>query len=410
HNEIKLINLAPWIYNRKRYYNREHPSYHPDTSQYLNYWENEEKKIIEGVSILDQEGTNTEYDSNKPGGYRFLIPQHYWYINYCFIQHLPDPASPPTTIMPDLRDIDLYWFYIFLIALGFSGFTEDNEYSCHYLLERYEKHLEPGSKITFDLTPKEKKLWASIKPEVTNSKGYKKYIDPIEYLKKTFDRPLGNIIYSNDMYNIADMEVRGNGKSYRMMGLISHAFNFFGARTFEEYLKVKKGPTICVGSANSSKSGELLQKFQFSQNMLIDNFGAYIDDNENFTPGFFHKETSGVISSGNEKNPYRHQYKIKKGIFLKKAGTWTNIVHQSYADNPEAFVGQRSILMLEDEFGLNDNAIKCARADNSVMRMTGVKMGIAVKSGTGGNIFKVQQAREIFYNPTDYGYISLPDL
>lgn len=418
-SNINIIKLAPFIYNRGNFLFREHPNYHPDSSQYMPYWENEEVKSIEGYWGLDQTekrtdneielGVKQEYDPNSKGGWRFMTPQHYWYTNYCFIQHLPNPDEPPITIMPDIRDIDWYWFYIFLIASGFSGFELDDKYSCHYLLNRYEKSLKPSSKITFDLTPKEKKTWKRIKSTLTDINGnYKKYRDPIEYLNDTHEKPLGNILYQNNMYNIVDLEARGGGKSYRMMGVLSQAFNFFGARTFDQYLNIKKGPTLCVGSALSTKSGELLNKFMFSQSQLVDNFGHYqLEDN--FLPGFFHKETSGVMSTGNEKNPYRHQYKIKVGKTWKKEGTWTNIIHNSYDNNPEAFVGQRATLMLEDEFGINPLAIKCARADNTVMKMSGVKMGIGIKSGTGGNVTKIQGAKEIYYHPDDYGYLRLED-
>lgn len=407
----KIVKLAPYIYNRNNFYFRDHPVLHPSTTAYDAYWEAELKKIIEGFWGLDQAGktNNDDYDPNLPGGYRYITPQQYWYVNYTFIQHLPNQDSPPITQMPDLRDIDWYWFAVVFTAMGFSGFTDDEDYSCHYLLERYHKHLQPNSNITFDLTPKEKKLWATIKPNILKKDGtYKSYKNPIDYLLQTFDSPKGLPLYQNPMKNVSDLEARGGGKTYRMMGLLSHTYNTFGAKTVDDYWNMKKGPTLCVGSIDSGKSASLLAKFEFSQNMLIDNFGAWVDD-ENFIPGYFHKEHSGVLSVGNEKNQYRHVYKAKKGNIWKKYGTWTSILHRTYENNPEAFVGNRSILMLEDEFGLNYHATKCAHADNTVMKMSGVKMGIAVKSGTGGNITKIQQAKEIFYHPDDYDYIRLED-
>lgn len=409
-NGHNIVSLAPYIYNAKNFLFRDHPKYHPDSSNYLPYWDNEAKKAIEGFWGLDQKGktNDDQFDPSLPGGWRFITPQHYWHINYCFLQHLPDPKSPPITQLADFRDIDTYWFYLYLIACGFSGFYGDENRNCHYLLKRYEDCLTSKNKH-FTLTPKEKDLWDSIQDTIKKPDGsYKKYISPLYYLKSTFSKPMGSIIYENPMYNMADLEARGSGKTYRLIAVASQAFNFFGARTFDQYLKVKKGPTICVGSALSSKSGGLLKKFEFSQNMLVDNFGEW-DDGVTFIPGYFHKETSGVISSGNEKNPYRHEFKAKKGKTWKKAGTFTSIVHQSYENNPEAFVGNRSILMIEDEFGLNENAEKCAHADNTVMKMSGVKMGIAVKSGTGGNILKVKGAKAIFYNPDDFGYLKLED-
>jgi len=407
----KILRITPWIYNRNNFYYRDHPVIHPDSTLYDQYWESELEKIINGFWGLDQTdlSNNDKYDSSKPGGYRYMIPSHYWYTNYTFIQHLPDADSVPMTQMPDLRDIDWYWFYVLFCCMGFSGFKNDMNNTCHYLVKRYEDHLKPNSKVTFDLTPKEKKLWNSIKLNITKKDGsIKKYINPLKYLNSTFDKPLGLPLYQNPMSNMADLEARGSGKTYRMMGVLSHAYNTFGARTVEDYWKVKKGPTLCVGSIDSGKSASLLSKFEFSQNLLIDNFGAWQDD-DTFTPGYFHKEYSGTLTVGNEKNQYRHVYKAKKGNVWKKYGTWTSILHRTYEGNAEAFVGNRSIWMIEDEFGLNYHATKCARADNTVMKMSGVKMGVAIKSGTGGNITKIQEAREIFYNPDDFNYYRLED-
>lgn len=773
-NINNIPDLAPWIYNRPNYYSRNHPIYHPDSSDYDKYWDAQLEKIIYGCFVLDQPGkTNDDtYDPKLPGGYRYVVPQHYWYINYIFLQHLPAGEVTPITQLADLRDIDLYWFYCFFKAWGFSGFTDDDNYSCHYLLERYEKHIKPNSNITFDLTPKEKILWDSIKDTELkkNKKEFKKYVDPVFYLKQNFKKPLGKPLYTNPKKNLTDLEARGSGKqlnldtklrtkqgwiplrdinvgdkvigsdgkettvtfksipeiakyyritlrdgrtidacedhqwkifnkniktsdkyrvyktkelfksyynlrfdskhykkynekktvkqfnyaipnvkpvelpeqnlpidpyilgcligdgcllqskvsitnadisiieyfekwciknnytyslhdekskaitlnitdknngglknknsfinilkdiglygkksenkfipfiylnssieqrkellkglidtdgyntgtyieyttsssnlskdvqelvrslgygcsyktkktnsldsnrisiftndniskldrkcftninvskvgkskwdktyivniepvndqlgacisvdnsdntyviqdyivthnTYKQIAVLSHTYNTFGAKTVDEFWNTKKGLPICVGSADSGKSGSLLSKFEFSQNMLSDNFGAYTDAaTEKFYPGFFHKEHLGTLNVGNEKNQYRHVYKIKKGNSWKKQGTWTSILHRTYEGNSEAFVGNRSILMLEDEFGLNENAVKCARADNNVMIMSGQKIGTAIKSGTGGNIIKVLGAKQIFYNGADYNYVTFPDV
>ena len=408
-----IISLAPWIYNRPNYYCRDHPKYHPDTNDYQIYWDEQLRRSIYGYWVLDQENKKADdiYDPSLSGGWRFLIPQHYWYITFVFLQHLPKGALSPITQLADLRDIDLFWFYNYFIALGFSGFDGDDEISCHELLGRYELHMKVGSNLTFDLTPKELELWNDIKDtELKSSNGnIKKYMHPLDYLSQTFTKPLGKPLYTNTLFNISDLESRGSGKTYRLLGILSHAYNTFGAKSIKDFWTVKKGPTLCVGSIDSGKSSSLLSKFEFSQNQLLENFGSYTDPNtEDFYPGFFHKEHMGTLNVGNEKNQYRHVYKIKKGNSWKKLGTWTSILHRTY-DNPEAFVGNRSILMLEDEFGLNEQAVKCARADNTVMKMSGQKIGIAVKTGTGGNMLKVVGSKEIYYNGSDYGYLVLPD-
>jgi hypothetical protein len=371
----------------------------------MQYWEEHEKRSIEGYWGLDQQAPI--YDPNKPGGWRFMTPQHYWYVNFCFIQDEDEDGTTTSTIMPKCRGIDWYIFYTYFKAMGFSGFEKDEETSCHYLLEKRIKHTHYDEFLK-SLNPKQKQQWRKIQPEITKPDGsLKNYCKPIAYLNQTFKKPMGRALYSNPMKNIAQLSSRGVGKSYSMMGILSQTFNFFGSRTWEQYAAVKKGPVIGVGSALSSKSGELLAKFKFSQDQLVDNFGAYGEDEE-FEPGFFHKRTMGVLSPGNEKNAWRHQYKYKKGTVWKNAGTRTKIIHQSYDGNPEAFVGQRFTLLLEDELGLNANLLNSAKADETAMIMKN-KMGIAFKSGTGGNIEKIQQSKTLFYDPDAYGYLKFED-
>lgn len=399
------VHITPYIYNRNRFYFRDHPDYHPDTSIYLQYWEKHEQRSVEGYWGLDQAGDNTEYDKTKEGGWRYMTGPHYWYTQFCFISHQQEGSTVTGAIPPDLRDIDWYNFYIFTIAEGFSGFMDDTKYTCHRLVKKYNI-----TNSTKDFTPKELIRWKRIHEEVRHEGNLKEYIDPLFYIQSTFNKPLGLPLYSNNMTNIVELSSRGTGKSYGLVGKISQKYNFAGARYYKDFLKTKKGPVICVGSALSSKSGELLEKFKFSQDQLSENFGSYTDEDlKLFIPGFFHQEYMGSLSVGNGKNPYRHRFKIKKGNVWVWKGTRTNIVHQSYEANPEAFVGLRSVFMVEDELGLNDKLLKSSKADETVMIMDD-KMGLAWKTGTGGNIEKIQESKEVFYNPEEYGYLGFPDL
>jgi len=400
---IKLVKIAPWIYNIQPFIHREHPLLHPETPTYMKYWEEQEKRSIEGFWGLDQAGDSDKYNKYKPGGFRFMTPQHYWYTNFCFISHQEKGKRIPNAIQPNLRDIDWYVFYIYIIAQGFSGFELDTVYTCSELVKKYNQNDQSIE----GFTQNELIDWHDITSRVYKKDGtLKKYIDPLKYLKSTFNKPLGKCLYDNRMRNVAQLSARGVGKSFTMMAFLSQAYNFAGCRTVDDFLIIGKGPTLCVGSALSSKSGELLEKFLFSQELLAENFGAYEDETGKFYPGFFHKEHTGSLAVGNGKKPYKHQFKTKRGnVWVNTGGTKTNIVHQSYDSNPEAFVGIRSILMLEDELGLNDKLLDSSRADETVMIMDD-KIGIAWKSGTGGNNIKIQESRVLFYDPESYGYLA----
>lgn len=405
--DYKVVELAPYIYNRNSFYFRSHPILHPETVAYKKYWTDETKKIINGFWGLDQKNEISIYNPSKTGGYRYMPGPLYWYVNYIFIMHQLEGTIIPDAILPDLRDIDWYAFYVYLCCEGFSGFTDDKEYTCNELVAKYNK-----TKSTVKFTPKELIKWEENKNYIFTDSTYttlKKYKKPLKYLKSTFKSPLGLPLYHNPLKDLFDLEARGMGKTYRMVALISHKFNFKGAKTFEEYVNLKAGPTICVGSILSTKSGELLQKFKFAQDQLAENFGQYEDVDEGlFYPGFFYKKTMGVLDNGNGKNPYRHRYKIQKNGTWVTKGSNTKIVHQSYENNPEAFVGNRAVYMGEDEVGLNGLLLKSLQADATVMIMDD-KMGWAHKTGTGGNITKIQSSKSVFYDPRGYGYMEFDD-
>ena len=401
---VKLVHLAPYIYNVNNFYFRDHPVYHPDTREYIEYWEVHEKRSCEGYWGLDQKEETDKYNKNKDGGWRYMTPQHYWYANFNFLQD-EDDNGIMNTFQPSIRDIDWYIFYAYLKAIGFSGFENDDEVSCSEILKKYidsdytEDNFTPKDKLLFSKLMKTGELLKK------DGKTFKSYAEPIEYLKGTFTKPLGKPLYSNPRKNLFLLSTRGIGKSYSISGIISQTYNYYGQFYYEDYLDVKKGATICVGSALSSKSGSLLEKFKFSQDQLAENFGAYYDEiNDEFIPGFFHKEFKGSLDSGNEKNPYRHEYKIKRnGVWISR-GTKTNIVHGSYETNTEVFVGKRAALMVEEEVGLNGKILDSHKADETVMIVKN-KIGTGVKIGTGGNIKKITGCKIIFNNPRSYSYL-----
>lgn len=195
----KIIRLFPLLHNIKPFINRNHPEYHPDTKDYENYWEEQEKRCVEGFWGLDQN------ENTKEGGWRYCTPQLYYYINFCVIEDEDEENNSSLVKNPDLRDIEWMFFYAWLICRGFSGFDGDEEYTCNLLV----KKLESGSL----LTAKDKLRLQTMKYVLRRDGSYKKYIDPKEYLEQTFSKPLGLPIYGNNAKNIFVLTSRGTGKA-----------------------------------------------------------------------------------------------------------------------------------------------------------------------------------------------------
>lgn len=366
----KIVRLFPWLHNIKPFLVKEHPEYHPATEDYKNYWEEHEKRCIEGLWGLDQ---NKE---TKEGGWRYCPPQLYYYVNFCVIEDEDESSNSSEVIIPRLRDIEWIFFTNWLICRGFSGFEDDEEYTSNTLILK----LEEGK----DLNPKDKKRLTTAKHIYKKDGTYKKYIHPREYLYKTHDKPLGLPLYENTALNLLWLASRGIGKSFIAAALLSHAFKFHGATRFDNtYFDIKKGPEIVVGAALSSKSADLLKKFKFMEEYQKENFGAW-GENDDFIPGFFFQNTLGTLVVNNNKSPYRAEYLYKEGGVEKVGGKGTKLIHVTYESNSEAAVGTRPMISEIEEVGLcfGENT-EVRMADGSIKIIQDIKVGDLVMSHNG---------------------------
>lgn len=103
-----------------------------------------------------------------------------------------------------MRDIEWIISYGYLTCQGFSGFENDEEYTCNRLVDKLEKGIE--------LSPKELINLKSSDHILKKDGTYKKYIESREYLYKTFSEPLGKPIYENDLKNLFILGSRSTGK------------------------------------------------------------------------------------------------------------------------------------------------------------------------------------------------------
>lgn len=391
----KIVRLFPWLHNIKPFLVKEHPEYHPATEDYKNYWEEHEKRCIEGLWGLDQ---NKE---TKEGGWRYCPPQLYYYVNFCVIEDEDESSNSSEVIIPRLRDIEWIFFTNWLICRGFSGFEDDEEYTSNTLILK----LEEGK----DLNPKDKKRLTTAKHIYKKDGTYKKYIHPREYLYKTHDKPLGLPLYENTALNLLWLASRGIGKSFIAAALLSHAFKFHGATRFDNtYFDIKKGPEIVVGAALSSKSADLLKKFKFMEEYQKENFGAW-GENDDFIPGFFFQNTLGTLVVNNNKSPYRAEYLYKEGGVEKVGGKGTKLIHVTYESNSEAAVGTRAMISEIEEVGLAANLLQ-VWASNETTLIRRNKFGSQLGTGTGGNMEKIEEPKIIFEDPDSYTCLGFPDL
>jgi hypothetical protein len=379
------------IKNRDAFLLKDIPNIHPESMAYLVFWKEQKRRCIEGFWAQDsKEKTHSDY--------RWMPPNLYFYVNFGTILHQPEDApktAPKKRVRPLLRDIEWEFFYNFMQIRGFSGFSDDEEYSCNNELKWYESGLVTSKPVS---------------STCYNSKGeVKKYQDPQIYIRKLFNKPVGKPLYENEALNLMMLGSRGFGKSYLVgVGIVLHEWIFDGARYYsQETIDNPYKVEIFVGAALSSKSSELLEKFSLAYRELP---GIYAKGTNDEIPPPFFKDSSGSLAPNNMKNPFRNEYQKKIAGKWNTYGSGSKVLHGIYTtENPEAAAGTRPGLMIIEEVGLMSNTLRVHGSNDAAQREGAVKFGSSIYLGTGGNIEKILETEVIFRNPRSYDFLEFED-
>lgn len=202
--------VFPIIKNRNNFVIKKHTYYNPRSQAFINYWRLHKKRCIEGFWSIDD--PEYQIDVNNPvepiecgKKWRFMPPNLYFYVNFGVIKHKPEGSQktdPKKIVRPYLRDFEWAYFYNYIEARGFSGFSDDNEYTCLEAVDKFEKNeiLEDDPELQV----------ASI---YKKDGSLKKYIPAREYLRQLFDKPMGIPLYENQSKNMMLLGARGGGKA-----------------------------------------------------------------------------------------------------------------------------------------------------------------------------------------------------
>lgn len=400
----------PIINNRNNFLVKDIPSYHPSSIKFLKYWQQEKKRCIEGYWGADDASVKLsplDDERNIQSKWRYMPGKLYFYVNYGTIKHRPDylpKTAPKVKIKPYLRDLEWAYYYVEIEARGFSGFSEDEEYSCNEALLNPEYTDEDLKQLCKDQEGEFIELKYNNLFKKDGSR--KEYVKPRQYVNRLFDRPMGLPVYENEAKNFMLLGARGGGKSYLTANTIAHEWLFDGARYYNE--KSIKNPAIVeclVGAAITSKSSEILSKVR---DILEELPGKYNEE----TVHPWYKENSGTLGPNNFKNPFRHEYEKKVGGKWTKYGSKSRIFHATFTvDNPEAAAGTRPGLIIVEEVGLCPN-ILTVHGSNEAAQMTDgvVKFGTSIYIGTGGNVEKIIESELIFRDPKGFSMLEFDDI
>lgn len=352
---------------------------HPDDPQYKAQWNGLRTKCIDGIFYP------------QFGKLRYVPGRLGFYGKFCTIVDTKDKVRYEVT--PDIRDLEWHIAYYLMEAFGFSGFSNDDKYTCNRKIHNFNK------------------LKIDQQADLIQSNGrLKEFVAPREYLFMLHDEDLGRPLYKNDASNLMILGSRGGGKSFSvaLMGA-KYELVFHGAR----WSQAPIGKTaIEIGSGQVSKSSELIEKIVLSNEQLkLNKFGAYGEEgNEDFEPCPFYLWMDGSYHVNNQKTPWIQQKPVKKGKSWKKIGRKSTLYHSSYSVNKkegaEASAGGRRNMIVYEEIGLTALIKEVWGSNNAVVRTDSEQYGCQIGIGTSGNIELIQPTRHIFTHPKDYNCLS----
>lgn len=388
------------INNRKNFLVSDIPAYHPESLDYFSYWQTQKRRCIEGFWSVDDStvsiNANLPLDTEvKSDMWRWMPGNLYFYVNFGTIMHKPEGSpktAPKKQIRPFLRDVEWEFFYNLAEARGFSGFSDDQEYSCHRDLDTTDEEV------------------LDYHPSCYNAKGeLKKYMPARQYLRRLFTSPMGVALWENQALNLFMLGARGFGKSFMVgVGVVLPEILFDGARYYnEETIKNPYKVEVLVGAAIAAKSAEILDKTESALDKLPGSWGDGLD----FTRSPLYKNMSGSLKPNNAKNPWRHEYESKIGNQWVKKGTKSNVKHVTFTvENPEAAAGTRPGIIIVEEVGLCPN-ILTVHGSNTACQMEGTtKFGTSIYLGTGGNMEKIVESQTIFTDPEGFEFLAFDNI
>lgn len=365
------------------------PKLNPYSQKYKNYWKDAKRKIIEGYWVEHE------------GLHKWIPPVLALYNNFWTIEMSLKGSKSQNKVKgtPRLRDIEWIKGFVWAVARGFSGFEDDDEYTCNRILisENRDEYL----------------FYAEdhIKESIYNSKGeLKRYKPALEYLYQYFDKNLGKPYFYNPALNIADIECRNIGKSMIGGCMVGHNFLTDGSMNYDELLRLRKEnkepmSETLVGAIDSKYSTGLINKLKLG----LDELPGAIQIGEIMFPAPLYKKYSGSFMSGKH---IESVYDKKIGNNWVKAGSKSRILHRSFADNPFAANGTRPGFNLLDEIGFMGNLIECLGQMAECTTTDGRKFGTIWMTGTGGDMASgaTEAIKKVFYDPDAYDCLAFDDI
>jgi intein/homing endonuclease len=339
------------------------PKINPLSSQYEKFW-------IHLMKKHQIEGKWVEYNNE----WKWMPGVIFQYVNLWSIERKKATGSSKGKVVgkPSLRDIEWIKGYVYTVARGFSGFLDDDVYSCHkaLLLEN------PLDVLAYKGIEERNSVYNS-------KKELKIYKDPLEYLYEYKGTCLGKPLYHNDAKNVVDIECRNIGKSFISANFAAHNFLTDGIVDFDDWLSNKDSITFTtqtlIAAIDSKYSGGVISKIKLG----LDFLPGKMQIGDRIYPAPLSKKFKGSWECGKE---VIAKYDAKVGGQWVTKGSGSGFIHRSFNDNPFAANGTRYGFGVIDEIGFMSNLEPTLGQLHECTTVDGYKYGTIWMTGTGGDM------------------------
>lgn len=393
-----VVDLFPYkVKNRNLFYFRDHPkNLHPDSDEYNEYWYNFLENCIEGKWIQDEDGT-----------WVYMTPKLFYYINYVYILN-----KKRKRIHPDLCDLEWIYFSYFLGLDGFSGFEDDDKYTCHRLVGRHFQSLDatlsPEERNRHKLSPIE---YEKIPKSCYNKEGeLKEYVHPWHYLTRTYliddprDRPLGRALYDNQRRNTIILGARGIRKSFSVyMGDYLHEWTFNGIRSMDNIGDINNPLLFAMTSGKADPLDRTIKNIRGFYDSQPGKY-KYEDGEQSDYMGPFYKNYQGKLGVGGQ---FQH---VVKGV-NNTIDLWGSTCQFSVLtpNNTRVSAGDRFRRIYIEEVGFIPYIEEVFTSNVDSVKLEGDHVGSWIATGTGGSMEDIKGSKKIFENPIPYDVFEIPN-
>jgi hypothetical protein len=362
--------------------------------KYLKYWKEIKRKCIEGQW------------AEHNGEYKWLPGVQWFYTNFWSIELKKKGSKSNSKVLgkPYLRDIEWIKGYVYSTARGFSGFENDEEFSCHRVLIQEDREFIIDSW-------KDSDDFKHIVPTLYRSNGeLKEYKESLKYLYEYKSSNLGKPLYYNEAKNVIDIETRNIGKTFQTSAFCGHNYLLDGAVDYDNFLK-----DLSEGDIPSSQTLVSAIDAKYSSTLMtaiilgMDNIPGSVQAGPILYPSPLIKKYTGSTQPG---KTAIQEYEEKVGGQWVTKGSKSKLHHRTFGESEFAANGTRPSFSVIDEVGFCHilEAILGQLAECTTVGSW--KFGTIWMTGTGGDMEggKTESAKKVFYDPISYDCLAFDDV